>query len=492
MPVTAPAAVEGKLELAPDKRSALLKGKPAALQHAWDLDEVLKRLKLIGVRPTDEVEAQARAACDPATRTFVDNQTVLIARGVDPVHDQPARFEPARAGGPAQAPVVCAAGDPVARLIPQVIGHDGVDLLGGVVKRHVVPLADLPPLDPSVKLDADGTSVVAAIDGLVSLDPAGLPRVQPVRLVEGNVDPTTGSIQSDGAVVVRGSVRDTVRLAAEGQIYVGGAIEAADVIAGGDLTVAGGVVCRDKGRVLARARVSAKFVVNTHLDATGDVNVHSEIASSHVKCGGRVAVAAGPILASVVQAIGGAECQELGASSHVKTVLAIGVDPDFIAKVRATMPVIDANRKRIAKVRETVEPLLRHQKSLTSAQKEKATELLYDADSLQHETDKLQSALVDEYRAIEARAKLEVVVHGTVFPGVTIRFPGVETTVRLQMKGPVRIACIEQMRHPRIVVYVGDSDTPHPLEMRTTDCPAMDALRRIIHGDQPAGARHAA
>jgi hypothetical protein len=170
----------------------------------------------------------------------------------------------------------------------------------------------------------------------------------------------------------------------------------------------------------------------------------------------------------------------VGNASLVRTLVELGIDDRVRQLALQHMPVIEQKRKQVIKVRTLIEPLMKNIKQLNAQQKEKATELLYDAEQTQTEADDLLQTLKNALAQSSARTREELQVQQMLYPGVTVRFSGLETTIRSPIKGPARIACIEQLGVRRIVLYLGTSSTPHPLEMRPVTDDPMLLLRKAL------------
>jgi len=102
-------------------------------------------------------------------------------------------------------------------------------------------------------------------------------------------------------------------------------------------------------------------------------------------------------------------------------------------------PEIEARRRKAAKVRDVVEPLLANQKHLNGHQKEKATELLYQAYELEDSVKKMIDELRELYEEAKEKAVPEIKVQGIAYNGVEIHFPKVATTLKDPVKGPLKI-----------------------------------------------------
>jgi uncharacterized protein (DUF342 family) len=299
------------------------------------------------------------------------------------------------------------------------------------------------------------------------------------QLIDGNVDASRAKVDAPADLRVSGNVCDGTEARARGDVRVGGMIEAARVQAGGGIEVAGGISGKGRGSLSAGGDIVARYVMNAAIETLANVRVEVEASNSTITALGRVTVERRALSGGSIIASDGIERPVLGAASGTKMTVEVGTD-EFLRRreVARLLPDITAKRKKADHTRSIVKPLLANQKALTAQQKEKATELLFEADELSSETDRMLADLRKAYEAWLARnARCEIVVAETIHPGVTIRFPGLETVVEIGIKGPVRIVPQRIDNERRIVVIDGKTTFP----LKTFNVPdAMDALRTAL------------
>ena len=295
--------------------------------------------------------------------------------------------------------------------------------------------------------------------------------------VPGDVDFAHGDIDCPGDLAVGGSILDQLKVRAAGSIRVGHAIEAAEVHAGRDLDVEGGIVGRQKGCCTAGGIVRAKFLADAHIDARGDVRIVGDISNSSITTAGAVEAPQGSILGGCVIANGGIRCAVLGSSSGVPTIVEAGTDAALRQRATADLARLDALHQRAEKIQETVGPLMRNQKKLTAQQKEKATELLFQASEVQQQIEPDLRRLERELAESAAAGRLEIHVEQVIHPGTVVRFPGIKATIEHATAGPVIVIVRQFGRERRIMLTT--PDTKCSTELATfpvaDECTAMIA-----------------
>lgn len=433
-----------------------------------------------------------RVAITPAVQHAVDQlvagetlkpgDTVELARGVPPIHEIAPRIEPVRIEAQqgvtqrdrSSIPSV-AEGAVIGEVIPAIPGQTGVNVFGETVEFKKARSLDV-PIGSNVALSQDGKSVQATTAGLMRMK-QGRISVEKTLEVSGNLDFSVGNVDFCGSILIRGNVADLFKVRAREDIYVGGAIEAADIVAGHTLDVHGGIVCRDKGFAAAGLDVHARFISNAVVHAGNDVNVQSEISNSRVCAGGKIIVNAGAIYSAHVTAAGGVCASSIGSPAYAKTLVECGIDDALRKQAEEKLPEIRAALARSRHVQETLGPLMHNARHLTAAQKERATEMLYEADQIQQAANVTLAGIAAHYERYQLISKdAEIEVAGTIWPGSTLRFSDLETTIRSPIKGPVKIA-IRIVGGVRTLMAIHQhTHKSQPLELRRVDDTTMREL----------------
>jgi Flagellar Assembly Protein A len=458
-----------RIDISADRLSATLCAEPSALSRSWEIAELKALCQKIGLPFGEAMTARVEPLLDVKKRPQRKDR-FEIAVGVAPIAMQPRWLEQVIPCGS-----VVSAGVAVLRIVDQVLGKDGTDVFGRPITHEIRPESVLRVGERLVQKEA---SYVSTEPGLVRVVD-GVPLVETVQLFAGNIDPISGDVDSADNVSVTGSIKDGAKVKSSRSVIVKAAIEAAQVSAGHDVVVGGGVIQRRQGKLTAGGSVKARFIQDAIIECAGDLTVETEITHSKLIVGGRLIAGNATLLTVDIHAVGGLEANVIGTDAISKGFVAVGCDPSFQKAFDEIMPIILANRKRTEHVRKMVAPLMKNQKQLTSQQKEKATELLFDADQLQQETDEKFATLKKRFDALQRVMKPEIVVRGEIAAGTTLRFPGVETTLRSTLKGPFRIA-LEGATAPRIMFYFDGHQSGNPLESRPVVADAVFQMTRQL------------
>jgi uncharacterized protein len=298
------------------------------------------------------------------------------------------------------------------------------------------------------------------------------------RHLEGDLTSVVGVIEHGGDVHVAGAVREGAVIRAAGDVVVEGPIEST-IHANGNVSTPAAITHTGRHCILAGGSVTAHHVNNAIIQAKRDVVVDAEIVASRISCRGALNIAQGSIVASHVSAVGGVRCTSAGTDSQNRVTLEIGTDAELAKLYHETWHEIEKRLAHVKRVRTTIEPLMQNAKRLTSEQKEKATELLYDADTTEAEANEMVAKLTTGFEALMHDAKWELHVATRLAPGVTIRFPGVETTIRIPMNGPLTITGHWQALRPSIMCRMGNKGEI-PLETRPVEDDGLVKLKNVL------------
>lgn len=354
-----------ELELDPARMSALLTlhapkgGKPVALA---DVRQALADQGIVhGVLEEELAAALERGA--PGT--------VEVARGTPPVRGTPTRFEsllgrlkPRGEDIDELAQVdyrdlgnllLVTPGTPLMRRVPPLPGVDGTDVLGQPVLPDEMPDTPFAKELAGVEVDPEDPLLLrATVSGTPTLVSHGV-QVNPVVEVDA-VDLSTGNINFEGSLQVRGDISATMEVRVTGDVVVNGTMEAALVEAGGSVTVKGGIIgtaealqnaaaAARTARIICGGEVRARFITNAIVSAGRNVEVEREIRQSSIAAGGSINV--GPpntqqtaIVGGQTRALTGVRAGTIGAPSGIPTLVQAGLDPHADIKRSAL------NRKR--------------------------------------------------------------------------------------------------------------------------------------------------
>ncbi len=416
------------------------------------VDEIAAALQTARVAVTDAVRTRCQEVLDTLESVEDRAQRFLVAEGRAPVEGIDGEFkwhesfehqandwlDDAPADYYSFNSIVTVEKDMVLGTVtPAVPGKSGVDVRDQAL-RPATPGADI-QLDPTVRLADDGTpTALANVAGKVVHRDGSL-SISEVFEVPGDVDYACGNINSPVDVAIRGTVLDNFEVHSKKSIKVRGAIQAATIEAGEDVLVRGGILGRNKGAVRAGGQIVAKFAEEADLQAKGDIKLTKEMMNSRLHADGFLLAPNGALIGGDTYARQGAEARAIGSGACIITKISVGVHPDVVHQAEEISKMLKAKRQAVERIREGVKPLMANLKRLTPAQKERATELLFQAEAMDAEINQAEEGREKMLQEAKSPEPPFVTVSKLIFPGVRIRIGRRHVVFENEYKGPVRI-----------------------------------------------------
>ena len=363
-----------RIEISTDKMTVLMTvsdaqgGKPASDDGAM---AALAHDKIVFGIVQEKIAA---AVAQPGSRTEV-------AKGLPPAPGKDAWFEPLVTANLQRHPRVGAdghidfrdlggfpsvvPGQPVLRRHPPAAGTPGRNVFGEVLAtgngkdlQFAVRLqgVERDPADPDILRASIAGQPVVQRDGV---------SVEPILKFE-KVDLSTGNVDFPGSVEIKGDVQTGMKIKAAGDISVGGTVESAELVAGGDIIVRGGVIGHDaqgnpdskkeRTAVLrAEGNIKARYVENAILQAGQSVLVDEALVASEVMAIDRVLAGDGKsgkghLMGGFIRATTGIRTDHLGSPGSGTTRAFVGVNPLIQQALDTAKLKLDAKLKEHAEV----------------------------------------------------------------------------------------------------------------------------------------------
>lgn len=364
--------------LAADKMAAYLTITPPFGGRAVDREQVLDALKAAGVVcGIQDAEIGAAVALGQV-------EARPVARGRAPVHGNDAEFQSMIPEVKERHPkvdehgivdyrdlglfVTVKAGAGLMRRLPATPGVAGENILGEAVPAKPgkeIPFA--PGLHGAAVDPNDSNLLVAAIAGQPVQVPNGV-MVEPTLTVQ-NVDLSTGNLSFEGTVNIAADVRSGMKIKTSGDVIVGGMVEAAEIEAGGDITVNGGIIGHGEVRshggaihsntahIRCGGSISARFIENASVEAGNCIIVKEAVEQSELTAINQVVVGTegskkGHIIGGRTRATLLVQAAVAGSPSGVDTTIEVGVNPLIQGK-------LDAISQRLKQLEKEEEELAR-------------------------------------------------------------------------------------------------------------------------------------
>jgi uncharacterized protein len=242
-------------------------------------------------------------------------------------------------------------GDPLLRRIPPLPGTDGTNIKGQAVPAAAVPEIEFADKNQGAMLSPDDPNLLVAACGgqpVITRNGACVNSLLEVA----DIDLTTGNIEFDGTIRIKGDIKAGMRLKASGDVVVLGMVEAAEIVAGGNVAVRGGIVGRpnpkpgahglppDTARIDCSGSLQAMFIESARIKA-GDaimVDAHAsqcELFARNQIIVGKPGARNSHLAGGIAQATLLIKAFNLGTPNGIRTLVQVGSDPYLAQEIGA-------------------------------------------------------------------------------------------------------------------------------------------------------------
>lgn len=201
---------------------------------------------------------------------------------------------------------------------------------------------ELPPRPGRLReLDLDEETLVLQRGGAVVARTAGRVNVagtrawiDPVLDIGGDVDFSTGNLDFGGALRVSGGVKDRFVVRCTGDTFIGGLIESATLLIGGDLHCGSGMAAKERGQLVVDGDCEVSYLNQARGRVGGTLTCRRELIESDLVIGGELHVGRGAIVGGTSVVTGRVVVGVLGSGAGATTRLILGEVPLVTRSVR--------------------------------------------------------------------------------------------------------------------------------------------------------------
>jgi len=320
-------------------------------------------------------------------------------------------------------------GDPLMRRIPATPGENGQDIMGLVL--NPMPGKDIPFASAlhGAELDTEDRNMLrAAITGQPILVAQGV--IVESTLTLPQVDLSTGNINFDGSVNVKGDVKDGMKIHATGDVFVGGTVEAAEIQAVGNIVIARGVIGHGNysiatdisqkysAKLQCAGSLNVRFIENAFVMAGTDIcieefSMHSELTADNQIIVGKAGAKKGHLIGGRARATLLIKAAVFGSEAGITTQLQVGFNPFLHEHLNSVKRKIEAKTKEQDDLEKIITFVQSHPEKNKDNLLEKARhtldKLLGEMEILQQEQTSIQS---EEELIAHAQIIAERAIHG--------------------------------------------------------------------------------
>jgi len=311
----------------------------------------------------------------------------------------------------------------VAELIPPKDGIEGLTVTGEVIKAKKYDPEHLPVGKNTAISEKNPNQLVASINGIVTLKHNRVD-VDPVLVIDDDIDYSTGNIDYNGAVNIKGGIKAGFSVKAAGDLTVKEIVEDATIESTGNVLLKSGFVGHGDGKIYAEGDVFLTFVENQNIYAKGNIFVSDALLHSTVETDGKVVVSGKKgIVGGLISASESIEVHNAGSDAYTKTILRIGLNRETREKLIQYNIDVQNNKSNIVRIDNMLkkyEQLKRIKHGLPAKEQAQLMKLVAIRKKLTDAAEELKNI---KAKLDEAYAKFEqafIKINQKVCPGVNI------------------------------------------------------------------------
>lgn len=329
-------------------------------------------------------------------------------------------------------------GEVVAELVPPEKGADGITVTGEIVRAKDGKQTNLPAGINTEISESNPNRLIASIDGSVALKRKKV-TVDPVVVIEGDIDFSTGNVNYNGSVVIKGDIKAGFTVQSEGDVTVNGIVEDAVIEAKESVILKSGFIGRGTGRIKAGGDVILPFAENQHIYSGKNVIVSDALLHCTIEADEKVNVSGNKgVIGGSIFARDSIEVQSAGSPTYTKTVLSVGMKRKTREKMEQFEVDLKNNKTNIEKIDKAVlllEKIKLLKRTLPPNKQEQYNNLLAAKKKLLEEKNALAKTKKELYDVFEHLKKAVIRVRQQTYPGVSIEFGNVKKTVQEETAG---------------------------------------------------------
>ena len=330
------------------------------------------------------------------------------------------------------------ADQPLAQKIPAERGKGGKTLFGRYLEAKNGKDIQI-QLGANVRLDRDGVTIKAEIDGEVMLV-NGKVTVEPIKYLDA-VNVKTGDVKFVGTVIIKGSVEEGYKVEAT-NIEVNGTVEKSTLEATGNIIVRQGIFGKGEGYIKAGKSLWAKFINECTVEVEENIIVFDSIINSNVTAmkniivkGKKAQILGGHLLATEEIC-----AKKIGSpGGGTETILEVGIDPRAKKRLEELQNMQAKSTKEYENCDLDIQTL-EQQKKLRKKLPQEKEEKLKDLKERCEQISKELSEMSKEINSIQAhlrelKAVGKVKAESNVYAGVKVYVRDVLDEVKIDTQG---------------------------------------------------------
>lgn len=329
-------SVEPLFQLSDDKMEASIVITPLLCNYSTLSSEALYQMLLNSGIVTGIEYKKLKRVKELIREGLTETEIIVLAKGREPIAGKNAYLKFKLEIGPIAGELLTdgsidfrerkimvpvSAGQEIAIKVPATKGKPGETVLGEHIAQRI-------GLDINVETSDDAlysleTHLVSATsDGVLSIVQGNIIKVCSKQDIPGDVNYTTGNIESRNSVVIHGSVYPSFQVKTGGDLEIKASVMSTQVSSQSNIVVKGGITGISSS-ITASGDVDINFIEQGHIHCDGNCVIRKQAYYSHISSGGNTRCKKHSVI------VGGELIAE--GSITVGNAGALGADPSLIA-----------------------------------------------------------------------------------------------------------------------------------------------------------------
>lgn len=292
-------SVEPLFHISKDMMEASIILNPLLCNYTTLSAEVLYQLLISSDIVTGIDYKQLKLVKEHIRKGIMESDHIVLARGREPVAGTDAYLKFKLEIGPIAGELLkdgsidfrerkimvpISAGQEIASKVPATRGEPGETVLGEHIAQRIGRDIKVETSDDAVYSPED-LLVSATSDGVLSIVHENIIRVCSKQDIPGDINYTTGNIESRNSVVIHGSVYPGFQVKTGGDLEIKGSVMSTQVSSLSNIVIKGGIT-GSASSVTASGDVDINFIEQGHIHCNGNCVIRKQSYYSHISSGG--------------------------------------------------------------------------------------------------------------------------------------------------------------------------------------------------------------
>jgi len=331
-------------------------------------------------------------------------------------------------------------GETLAEVTPPTDGEDGKDVYGNVKlakrgKEYFLPRGRNTTAHPE-----NPNLLIASIDGCIIFKGNEID-VSPVMIVKEHVDFSTGNIDYNGILIIKGDIKSGFTVKVDGNLEIGGVVEDAHIECTGKVIMKKGFLGSGKGILKAQGDVILKYCENQTIQSEGMITAEA-LLHSQVEATKKVIVkgSKGLIVGGSTMALEGIEAKNVGNIHYSKTELTVGVKTETRKRLEEIEDNLQKNEENLKNLKNAIVTIVKSDKTKggISPEKKKLMKKMQDIiNSIQVVQENYNREKAKIEQELEEFSQVKIIVKDKVYPGVKIYIQNKKTSIKKELPGTI-------------------------------------------------------